>query len=81
MIPHHIEVSDVQEMKEESQLQQMMNKAMKDGLEGLVAKTIGGVYAPNGRHWFKLKKDYMETADTIDLVSSTSHLVFAKHKH
>lgn len=31
-------------------------------------KPLGKPYGPNARHWLKLKGDYMDTADTVDLV-------------
>jgi hypothetical protein len=48
-----------------------MERAMKEGLEGLVLKDGAGVYEPGRRHWMKMKKDYLDEgsmADTADLV-------------
>jgi DNA ligase-3 len=49
----------------------MMNRAMKEGLEGLVLKPLDSVYEPGKRHWMKMKKDYLQDgsmADSADLV-------------
>ena len=67
-IPDHVELSELFEIKEEADLQALMKRATCEGLEGLMVKALGGVYSPNARHWFKLKKDYFDMADTVDLV-------------
>ena len=55
----------------EDELQRLMDRAMKEGLEGLVLKPIDSTYEPGKRHWLKMKKDYLHDgsmADTADLV-------------
>lgn len=49
---------------QEDDLKVLMNRVMKEGLEGLVMKDKGGVYEPGKRHWLKMKKDYL--ADVSD---------------
>lgn len=50
-------------------LQQHLNRAIAEGLEGLMIKDVKGVYEPRARHWLKLKKDYLEgLADSADLL-------------
>ena len=49
----------------------MMNRVLREGLEGLVLKPIDSLYEPGKRHWLKMKKDYLNDgamADTADLV-------------
>ena len=58
----------MEEMHEVSQLKTMMTKAIKENLEGLVVKSMGSIYEADKRGWFKLKKDYIGMADTVDLV-------------
>ncbi|CAD2220600.1 hypothetical protein AGDE_15982 [Angomonas deanei] len=50
-------------------LQKHLNRAIAEGLEGLVIKDVKGTYEPRARHWVKLKKDYLEgLADSADLL-------------
>lgn len=51
-----IELSEQQLVKTPEQLQGMINKVLKQGLEGLVCKHVTSVYEPNARHWLKIKK-------------------------
>jgi DNA ligase-3 len=49
----------------------MINRVIREGLEGLVLKDPHGHYEPGKRHWMKMKKDYLAEgamADTADLV-------------
>lgn len=49
----------------------MINRVIREGLEGLVLKDVKGTYEPGKRHWLKVKKDYLNEgamADTADLV-------------
>ncbi len=64
---HRIVSSDIGEIKE------FFNKAIEDGCEGLVAKSIGeeSIYRAGAREflWIKYKRDYkVEMGDTVDLV-------------
>ena len=68
VIPDHVEVSEKFEVESEDDLQKLMKKASNEGLEGIMVKSMGGPYSPNARHWFKLKKDYFDMSDTVDLV-------------
>ncbi|ELR11572.1 ATPdependent DNA ligase domain containing protein, partial [Acanthamoeba castellanii str. Neff] len=72
-IPHRIEFSEYKEISDlttgEEALTEMMDRVLKEGLEGLMIKDIGDVYKPDKRHWLKLKKDYLAgMADSADLV-------------
>lgn len=50
-------------------LQNHLNLALCEGLEGLVIKDIQSVYEPRARHWLKIKKDYLDgLADLADLL-------------
>ncbi|XP_073735537.1 DNA ligase 3 isoform X4 [Callorhinus ursinus] len=52
-------------------LADMINRVIREGLEGLVLKDVKGTYEPGKRHWLKVKKDYLNEgamADTADLV-------------
>lgn len=54
-----------------SDLADMINRVIREGLEGLVLKDVKGTYEPGKRHWLKVKKDYLNEgamADTADLV-------------
>ncbi|EDO37995.1 predicted protein [Nematostella vectensis] len=71
VIPNRIMLSETTFVKDEKKLSQLMARAMRDGLEGLVLKDVTGQYEPGKRHWLKMKKDYLEEgsmADTADLV-------------
>ncbi len=64
---HRIVSSDIGEIRE------FFNKAIEDGCEGLVAKSIGeeSIYRAGAREflWIKYKRDYkVEMGDTVDLV-------------
>ena len=53
------------------ELHTMINRVIREGLEGLVLKDPQGHYEPGKRHWMKMKKDYLAEgamADTADLV-------------
>lgn len=60
MIPHRIEFSEYKEISDltsgEEALSEMMDRVLKEGLEGLMIKDITDVYKPDKRHWLKLKK-------------------------
>lgn len=50
-------------------LHQHLQRAIAEGLEGLVIKDKQSVYEPRARHWLKIKKDYLEGfADSADLL-------------
>lgn len=71
-IPNRVELSEarvVQYENIEDELSEMMAKAMREKLEGLVLKPLQTIYKPNARHWLKLKKDYLAgMGDSADLV-------------
>ncbi|XP_061461352.1 DNA ligase 3 isoform X4 [Rhineura floridana] len=57
--------------KKASDLADMINRVIREGLEGLVLKDLKSIYEPGKRHWLKVKKDYLNEgamADTADLV-------------
>ncbi|XP_069767007.1 DNA ligase 3 isoform X2 [Narcine bancroftii] len=70
-IPNRIMFSEMKHVTKASDLGEMINRVIKEGLEGLVLKDIKSLYEPGKRHWLKVKKDYLNEgamADTADLV-------------
>lgn len=70
-IKNHVMFSEMQHITKKEDLQVLMTKVFREGLEGLVLKDISSIYEPGKRHWLKVKKDYLEQgsmADTADLV-------------
>ncbi|XP_061461353.1 DNA ligase 3 isoform X5 [Rhineura floridana] len=64
-------MTPVQPMLKASDLADMINRVIREGLEGLVLKDLKSIYEPGKRHWLKVKKDYLNEgamADTADLV-------------
>ncbi|XP_044532142.1 DNA ligase 3 [Gracilinanus agilis] len=70
-IPNRILFSEMKHVTKASHLANMINRVIREGLEGLVLKDVKGTYEPGKRHWLKVKKDYLNEgamADTADLV-------------
>ncbi|XP_036124781.1 DNA ligase 3 isoform X1 [Molossus molossus] len=70
-IPNRIMFSEMKQVTKASDLVDMINRVIREGLEGLVLKDAKGTYEPGKRHWLKVKKDYLNEgamADTADLV-------------
>ncbi|XP_044311976.1 DNA ligase 3 isoform X1 [Varanus komodoensis] len=70
-IPNRILFSEMKHVTKASDLADMINRVIREGLEGLVLKDIKSTYEPGKRHWLKVKKDYLNEgamADTADLV-------------
>ncbi|XP_067393883.1 DNA ligase 3 [Emydura macquarii macquarii] len=70
-IPNRILFSEMKHVTKASDLVDMINRVIREGLEGLVLKDIKSTYEPGKRHWLKVKKDYLNEgamADTADLV-------------
>ncbi|CAI9162631.1 unnamed protein product [Rangifer tarandus platyrhynchus] len=70
-IPNRIMFSEMKQVTKASDLVDMINRVIQEGLEGLVLKDVKGTYEPGKRHWLKVKKDYLNEgamADTADLV-------------
>lgn len=70
-IPNRIMFSEMKQVSKASDLVDMINRVIREGLEGLVLKDVKGTYEPGKRHWLKVKKDYLNEgamADTADLV-------------
>uniref|UniRef100_A0A8D8WGN6 DNA ligase n=1 Tax=Cacopsylla melanoneura TaxID=428564 RepID=A0A8D8WGN6_9HEMI len=70
-IRHHVVLSEMEEIHQPEDLEGMMTKVFRQGLEGLVLKDIESIYKPGKRHWLKVKKDYLfggSMADSADLV-------------
>ncbi|XP_049862584.1 DNA ligase 3 isoform X3 [Schistocerca gregaria] len=70
-IPNRIMFSEAEEVHQPKQLEVMIEKVFKLGLEGLVLKDLMSTYEPGKRHWLKVKKDYLfggAMADAADLV-------------
>ncbi|KAL2765398.1 DNA ligase 3 isoform alpha precursor [Daubentonia madagascariensis] len=71
VIPNRIMFSEMKQVTKASDLADMINRVIREGLEGLVLKDVKGTYEPGKRHWLKVKKDYLNEgamADTADLV-------------
>ncbi|XP_052615745.1 DNA ligase 3 isoform X3 [Peromyscus californicus insignis] len=70
-IHNRIMFSEMKQVTKASDLADMINRVIREGLEGLVLKDVKGTYEPGKRHWLKVKKDYLNEgamADTADLV-------------
>ncbi|XP_011228622.1 DNA ligase 3 isoform X1 [Ailuropoda melanoleuca] len=70
-IPNRIMFSEMKQVTKAADLADMINRVIREGLEGLVLKDVKGTYEPGKRHWLKVKKDYLNEgamADTADLV-------------
>ncbi|XP_023373287.1 DNA ligase 3 isoform X2 [Otolemur garnettii] len=70
-IPNRIMFSEMKQVTKASDLVDMINRVIREGLEGLVLKDVKSTYEPGKRHWLKVKKDYLNEgamADTADLV-------------
>ncbi|XP_063002571.1 DNA ligase 3 isoform X2 [Elgaria multicarinata webbii] len=70
-IPNRILFSEMKHVTKASDLADMINRVIREGLEGLVLKDVKSIYEPGKRHWLKVKKDYLNEgamADTADLV-------------
>uniref|UniRef100_F6Z344 DNA ligase n=1 Tax=Equus caballus TaxID=9796 RepID=F6Z344_HORSE len=70
-IPNRIMFSEMKRVTKAADLADMINRVIREGLEGLVLKDVKGTYEPGKRHWLKVKKDYLNEgamADTADLV-------------
>ena len=70
-IPHQIHLSELHRIDSEESLRDLMERMMSEKEEGLVLKDSKGRYAPNKRHWLKMKRDYLEDgalADSADLI-------------
>uniref|UniRef100_A0A8D1RTW6 DNA ligase n=1 Tax=Sus scrofa TaxID=9823 RepID=A0A8D1RTW6_PIG len=70
-IPNRIMFSEMKQVSKASDLVDMINRVIREGLEGLVLKDVKGTYEPGKRHWLKVKKDYLNEgamADTADLM-------------
>ncbi|XP_028136792.1 DNA ligase 3 [Diabrotica virgifera virgifera] len=70
-IPNRIMFSEMQEIRNKSELAKMIARVLKQGLEGLVLKDLQSIYEPGKRHWLKVKKDYLfggAMADSADLI-------------
>ena len=70
-VGNSIKFSELKVIKSHSELRNMINTVIAQGLEGLVLKDKLSTYDPGKRHWLKVKKDYLDDgamADTADLV-------------
>ncbi|EGC32964.1 hypothetical protein DICPUDRAFT_81260 [Dictyostelium purpureum] len=73
VVKHRVEFSEVTIVKgiqEKYKLTNLLNRAFKEKLEGLVIKNADSIYEPGARHWIKVKKDYIKgMADSADLIA------------
>ncbi|XP_067951592.1 DNA ligase 3-like [Watersipora subatra] len=70
-IPNRVMFSEQHDIKSPKDLNDLLEKVFREGLEGLVLKGVTTIYEPGKRHWLKVKKDYLADgamADTADLV-------------
>ncbi|CAL1532894.1 unnamed protein product, partial [Lymnaea stagnalis] len=70
-VKNHVHLSEIKLISKPSDLQELMSRVFKEGLEGLVLKDVNSIYEPGKRHWMKVKKDYLNEgsmADSADLV-------------
>ncbi len=66
-----LEISPVHIVKTAQELENIFEKSLREGREGIVAKRLDGPYKAGGRNfnWIKLKSSYSgELSDTIDCV-------------
>lgn len=64
-------IANQEKISDEKKLDELFDKAVKNNLEGIMAKKINGVYKPGARewNWIKYKKSYSSKVnDTIDCV-------------
>ena len=76
-------------LKTDKEIKALMIKMVDDNQEGLVLKDSEGVYAPNKRHWLKMKKDYLSIdidgepntsmADSADLIVLGAYKGHGRH--
>jgi DNA ligase 3 len=56
VIPNRIELSEKYDINDEDDLEELMTRCIRQGLEGLVLKPVLSNYEPAKRHWLKMKK-------------------------
>jgi len=64
-----VALADQEKVDRPARLEDLFDKRVKDGLEGIIAKKIDGVYKPGARewNWIKYKRSYSaKIKDTID---------------
>lgn len=74
-IPRRVMHSELYEIKSEAQLDQLFQRTVQQGLEGLVVKDRRSLYEPDKRHWLKIKKDYVNDKATGKSMSDSADLV------
>ncbi|PAA79582.1 hypothetical protein BOX15_Mlig020357g5, partial [Macrostomum lignano] len=70
-VKHRVHLSEAELIRSPAPLERLLKRVFNEGLEGLVLKSLDGVYEPGKRHWLKMKKDYLHDgamADSADLV-------------
>nr|WGO62757.1 DNA ligase 3-like protein [Wadden Sea poxvirus] len=68
-VDNKVLLSEMKIVHTENDINNMFDKVINNGLEGLMLKDITGKYEPGKRKWIKLKRNYINTiSDTIDLV-------------
>jgi DNA ligase-3 len=56
VVPQRIELSEAKHINSTDDLSDLMNRVLREGLEGLVIKDLDGPYEPDKRRWLKIKK-------------------------
>lgn len=68
-IPGHVQLAEAHCVTSAGEIEALLQRAITEGQEGLMIKSRDMEYRPNARHWWKLKKDYLQgMGDTLDLV-------------
>ncbi|QHG62688.1 DNA ligase-like protein [Cetacean poxvirus 1] len=67
-IPNRVMLSECYTITCNDELNNMIQKVIEEGIEGLVIKDIMSTYEPGKRHWLKIKKDYLQVQSIIDSV-------------
>eukprot|EP00038_Savillea_parva_P005441 m.154607 g.154607 ORF g.154607 m.154607 type:complete len:766 (+) comp11718_c0_seq4:278-2575(+) len=73
-IPYRVLLSEFKWLKDPDEARAMMQEVVDNGLEGLMLKNARGTYNPKGRHWLKVKRNYLSDdkgksmVDSVDLV-------------
>ncbi|MGB0653657.1 MAG: ATP-dependent DNA ligase [Thermoplasmatota archaeon] len=68
----HVQLADMEVCEDEAAMEAFFARAVADGAEGVMCKSLGGPYKAGNRgyDWIKFKTDYTEDlVDTMDLVA------------
>ncbi|GIY07413.1 hypothetical protein CEXT_237982 [Caerostris extrusa] len=74
-VKNHVLFSELKEIDNRKKLQAIVDSVIDQGLEGIVVKAKDGIYEPGKRHWLKVKKDYLKTAEGKGMADSADLVV------